>query len=261
MNEDDDQKELAALEQAHIERVKSFEIKMAARECYMDCVKSNSKLSSPSVVQLLDDFEEKTDRNLTKEEVLKASFVKRSTEIPWGKVYDVLSNLDIEKKAIKALIVSISSPFIDDLIKATPAQKNNFISEECIPELNRRIQKLARISGLIKDLQKEKRYKKLNILTETVACLEWEKSFSQEFISAHKEAEKIEAEYTGIGSNKNKSPPKHKVWNEIVSTAINQLNKYCHIYGLCEDDNCDKIHKKTITKTAELLKLLYPSIW
>ena len=71
--------------------------------------------------------------------------------------------------------------------------------------------------------------------------------------------------YYAIDKNLKKSPQKHKYWNDKVPEAITIINEYSHNSECNKNSSgsrdCRKTHNKAINKTAEFLKLLYPSIW
>ena len=56
-----------------------------------------------------------------------------------------------------------------------------------------------------------------------------------------------------------KSRTTHIFWKTAISQALKEVNRHCH-NNKCEP-NCPNTHPEALTIIAELLKILYPTIW
>ena len=181
----------------------------------------------------------------------------------WDKIKDCLRDLDIDNKNIELLVFILKRAPIEHTLVP---QENptltalNEAADSMISEFN---QKIRELSPLIKRLEKLQEvgsfYKEFHPLSMTIEALRYEIALCHEIIQLKKVKDRQWLDIYCLDKDLKKSPQKHKYWNHVASFAVNKLNEYYHNDN-CER-NCSKTHQKAYTKVAELLKILYPSIW
>lgn len=183
--------------------------------------------------------------------------------IDWDRIKACLHEFPMTDIAIEAFIFALTrspinfvlNPSNNPFIKVINDSRNSIVTEK-----NQMILKLSPLIALLEKLQKENpQYKDFGPLSATIEKFKYDKALCDAIIKYKENAEKFQNNYYGFDKSSEISMQKHKCWNSVVSFAVDRLNEYCH------NDNCDskcgKTHQKAITKVAELLKILYPTIW
>jgi hypothetical protein len=134
------------------------------------------------------------------------------------------------------------------------------VEESMCAEYNRLIKELSPLVKRLKNLQKKGAiYEDFASLTLTILQFDRDIDVCREIVRIKRIADEQYLSTYCIGKDLNKSFQKHKYWNVVVSGALKIVNPYCHTDN-CESA-CRKTHQKAITAVADLLKILYPSIW
>lgn len=185
------------------------------------------------------------------------------SSLPWTKIKNCLKELNIDDKNIELVVFFLKPTYIESTILPDP---NRFLEifnksdKEICDTLNNEIKKLSRLVGGLQNLiEEDKSFKNFFPIHVTIAAMQSQINLNRAVVKyKNKEGENYLKKY-GISKNLRKSPQKHKYWNYGVSRALKVLNSFCHTDN-CERP-CRKTHDKAIHKVAELLKILYPSIW
>lgn len=182
--------------------------------------------------------------------------------LPWDKIKSTLKAFNIDDRKIQTLVCilkpsPIEQKFIPD---ENPLYARIVVSEENVcDEFNREIRELSPLVKRLKNLQEVKGYEDFAPLILTILKLEYDLEVYREIVKRKRITDKQLLAVYCIDKDLKKSPQKHKYWNVVVSSALKILNPFCHSDN-CET-SCRKTHQKAITAIAELLKILYPSIW
>lgn len=190
--------------------------------------------------------------------------------LPWVKINKVFT--DIRKKGLKEetilLIVFILKPFPleREIQKGMPELHK--IEKEICGASNQRIKRLPTIIKQLEKMSEKSHMPLYNTadFAQALKNLREELEYHREIVRIGKDLHKRYLAILGIDKDVKKiHPKKHKFWSVAVSTAVTVLNDFCHS-ELCEQDAkgiwlCYKTHKKTLQKIAELLRILYPTIW
>ena len=181
--------------------------------------------------------------------------------LPWDKLKKFQDELRIDDKNFELLLFRLKpAPIEQTLIpEDNPAMKQlNEEYEKTLVLFNRQIKELSPLVKKLKKLTETDHFKYFLPIFVTIDRMQWHIDCCREIVKLMRAARKRHLEFLGIGQNIKKSPQKHKYWNLVVTNALKIVNPACHT-----DDckGCRKTHQKAITAVAELLKILYPSIW
>lgn len=133
------------------------------------------------------------------------------------------------------------------------------VTKGIFAEANQKIRTLSPLLKRLTNLSQDKTYCHLEPLEQTINILNYDIEMLQWIVKIRQASDRHNLSIYHMDKDLRKSPQKHKYWNTVVSHAIRQLNDYCHSVEC--DEKCRKTHQKAINKAAELLTILYPSIW
>lgn len=193
----------------------------------------------------------------------------QKASIDWHKIKSCLSDFIIDDRAIEALVFVMMPAPVNDVINTSRNPFVATISEEedkIISRLNQQIKQLSPLVKRLENLQQGQLiYNNCEPLWTTIEIFKQDIAVNREVIKLKHNIDKAKMNFYGIDKDLKKSPQKHKFWNFVVSFAVKTLNPYCHDSS-CYINSlgqlaCKKTHEKAYTKVAELLKILYPSIW
>jgi hypothetical protein len=167
--------------------------------------------------------------------------------LPWDKI----------NKSLEGVISTGDIRFLVYKLKPIPFEA--FLSEDKVSGLT--IEKLCKIDkqrkkelspliARLEHLQQHPLYKDFYPLAEVIGRFKYDIENYDAVIKLYTILEERFLEKFGLDKNiKKVSSQKHKYWNAVVSAAFNILKNYCHT------------EIEALRKIAELLKILYPSIW
>lgn len=181
----------------------------------------------------------------------------------WDKIKECLRDFNVDNKDIELVVFILKrAPSVEWTLspRENPAfTAFNKAADSMMSEFNQKIRELSPLVNHLEKLQEDTPYKDYFLLTQPIEVLKYHIALYREIIKNKRDTDKRWLGIYCLDKDLKKSPQKHKYWNVVVSDALKMLNLYCH-NGNC-DSNCRKTHQKAITKVAELLKILYPSIW
>ena len=163
--------------------------------------------------------------------------------LPWNKIYESLKIIP-KKDEIEKIIFELKPYPIEKIIDQKIRKENIFEKD-----IKQQIQQIARLQGILKHLPKDPFLRDSDHIEKFRNSELLNMAYFREMGKLMRRIEKENLNRLGIDRNLNKSPQKHPYWNKIVSNAIRSLKPYY------------RTQKATLQKIAELLKLLYPTIW
>lgn len=183
--------------------------------------------------------------------------------VDWGKIRDCLRDFPIDDIAIESLVFILTRAPFDSSVNPS---NNPFIKvfndaeNAVVSGIKQQIKKLSPLIKRLENLREGSLlYRDSAPISATIETLKLDLAVHREIIKLKDNLDKAKLNFYGIDKDLKKSPQKHKYWNIVVSFAVKKLNEYCHNENC--DSKCSKTHQKAITQVAELLKILYPSIW
>ena len=241
----------AALYQQYIQRIRQF---MATRH------KHEAKL----YWQYMDELERLTaDERKGGGKILIDYKFHVKPYLPWKKINDAFKDLKVDNYSIESIIF-VLKPF--PIEKVIIAENNPALecfeeaSDIIVADCNKKIRQLSPLVQKLRNLAKEdKGYAEYVPLYLTVAAMDYDIECCRELVKTKQSGDKNWRETYYLDKNLKKSPQKHEYWNVAVSGALKILNPFCHSDNC--NANCKKTHQKAITLIAQLLKILYTSIW
>ena len=193
---------------------------------------------------------------------LKFNYLQKPS-VDWDKVKVCLSDFNMDDIAVESFVFAIMRGPIDYI---TNPSNNPFIKvfndaeNEVVSGIKQQIKKLSPLVKRLENLREGSLlYRDSAPISATIEELKLDLAVHKEIIKLKDNSDKAKLNFYGIDKDLKKSPQKHNYWNHVVSFAVKKLNEYCH-NGNCTN-KCRKTHQKAITKVAELLKILYPTIW
>jgi hypothetical protein len=247
-------------------------ILQASRHIYNPAIASTRNLKKPYDVRSYLDvlkritslrntlgFENPQERHREDATIIYCLFVE--PHFPLFKIKKCLKEFDLDENTIRKLLFILKPINIEDLLTG-----NSSSSVMPIASIQNQIklykQKIKQRAPLVKQLENLKQdilHKNFYPLSQTVDRIKKEINIYRDFLDLVKGSETTLFHTYSFDRNLGKNPQKQRYWNDKVSESIKIINQYSHNADCCR--NCRKTHKKAIHKIAELLKLLYPSIW
>lgn len=183
--------------------------------------------------------------------------------VDWGKIRGCLRDFPIDDIAIESLVFILMRAPFDSSVNPSNNPFIKVINDAENAVVTGIKQQIKQLSPLIKRLENLQEgnllYRDSAPISATIETLKLDLAVHREIIKLKDNSDKAKLNFYGIDKDLRKSPQKHKYWNIVVSFAVKKLNEYCHNENC--DSKCGKTHQKAIMKVAELLKILYPSIW
>ena len=182
--------------------------------------------------------------------------------LPWDRIGIVLSDLNLNREKIEGLVLLLKPVPIEHhlgLLKDTIIQKFEKTIKKEVDRLNEKVKALSPLLKRLEKLSRQREYRGFSPLSGTVTRLRRDIAISKAMVKARRENDKKLLEGYGIDKDPNKSPQRHKYFSTIAVRALRVINQSCHT-DACEP-HCKKTHKKAYVKIAELLNILYPTIW
>lgn len=181
--------------------------------------------------------------------------------VEWDEVKTCLKGVGITEAALIEWLVFLLKPYPLEGVLSNPLLQLEKTAERVCREFNLKIKELSPIIKKLENLaRRDKVYRDFAPLHETIEAFKFNVKVYRAIVKGKKDTDKKWAQTRGIDKNTEKvSPQKHKFWNVLIPPALRIVNRFCH------NDNCEttckKTHQKAIEKVAELLKILYPSIY
>jgi len=183
--------------------------------------------------------------------------------LPWNNLKHIQDDLKIDDKKFQVLLFILKPTPIEQTLVPEEnwlLKRIDEVSDNFVTECNRKIKALSPLVKKLENLIKEdESYAAFPPIYSTISAMQYDIGCTREIVKRRLTTEKNYLDINLIDKDLKKSPQKHKYWNVTVSNALKILNPYCHTDN-CEN-NCRKTHQRALTKIAELLKILYPSIW
>lgn len=239
------------------------------------------KMQENFIYFLLEIFKEKVKRFGTEEEarLVPHEFdtlieqAKNDSEFLWYKIpHPIIALSDVERirprleslpvddtTIFKLVEILIPDTSMDVLAQTKHKNIQDPISDpEFYQHIKRSAKQLSSIIGQLKKIQ-EKTMPGF-FAPFPIKELEYNRQMCLDMIELFDTDRKKQLRYLHWDDNfSNKPLQKQSEWNHRVKRTVDILNKY-YCTESCERP-CKKIHSAAITKTAELLKTLYPEIW
>jgi len=182
--------------------------------------------------------------------------------LPREKLKKFRDELSLDDNKFELLLFHLKpAPIEQTLIpEENPAMKQlREETEKGLTQFNKRIKELSPLVKRLKNLTETDHYKYFRPIFVTIDRMQFDIDVCREIVKQERAAKKRFLGNYLIDKDREKSPQKHKYWNAVVSNALKIVNPACHT-DYCKA-GCRKTHQKAITAVAELLKILYPSIW
>jgi hypothetical protein len=182
--------------------------------------------------------------------------------VPWKEVTDTLGEFQFDTQAIEDIVLCLKPVPIEQhlgLIDNPIQDSQDQAIREAMDFFKGKIKTLSPLAKKLENLTKEDGYRNLLPLKQTILCLRWDIEIYKAIVKDRQDNDKRYRAIHLIDENLHKSPQKHPYWRELATRVLKLLNAHCHD-GACEP-GCRKTHKKAYIKVAQLLKILYPTIW
>lgn len=180
--------------------------------------------------------------------------------LPMAQIDECLREYDIEDEKKDLLLFKLKPYPVERILNGLSESEDvKILVEDVCRERRNRRKKIAPLVKQLKNLRMDEPFLDFPPLKETIEKFEYLLAFDEEVIKQGKTLHKKIYRDFGLDKAKDISSQKHTFWNQAVPAAVDILNPFHH------DDNCRRkceiTHEGALKKVAELLKILYPTIW
>jgi hypothetical protein len=150
--------------------------------------------------------------------------------------------------------------------KGSASIQYGFASEKIITQslsqnANIKIKKYSRLKGQFEKLLQDTDWQEFEPLTSVINKLIGSLEKERSMVDFLKRREKAYRSLYYFDKALNKPTKKQGYWNHVIIPALKLINNYCHNNHCTRTRQCSITHATAYYKIAELLKILYPSIW
>jgi len=182
-----------------------------------------------------------------------------SPSIPWDEINESLQEINIYEEMMHCLVFALKPFNLEKILKeGYPNLKE--ITDRVCKESNMVIKRLSTMLAQIQNILSRDHLTDVIPLQEIADRLQGYLAYHHEIVKRGRDAHERYMRMLLLNKNRGKTlPQKHQFWNLAVSGATSLLNRYYHTQT-CEYE-CQVTHTKAVRKVADLLKILYPTIW